>query len=147
MQTINKAFLSKKVLSSQLMAFTAMIALLWLDEILDLPHLLLGSIATPVNWRESLFETLIIAPIGLIIIRNTKILFSRMKYLEGLLRICSSCKKICDEQGNWQQIETYIHERSEASFSHGLCPRCAEKLYPEVFGENNAPTTIPPGMR
>jgi hypothetical protein len=143
MQTINKAFLSKKVLSYQLVAFTAMIALIWLDEILDLPHFLLGSIATPVNWRESLFETLIIAPFGLVIIRNTKILFSRMKYLEGFLRICSSCKKICDEQGNWQQIEMYIHERSGARFSHGICPRCAEKLYPEVFATRNAPTTIP----
>lgn len=140
MQTINKALLSKKVLSSQFVAFTAMIALIWLNEILDLPHLLLGGIATPVNWQESLFETLIIAPIGLVIIRNTKILFRRMKYLEGFLRICSSCKKICDEQGNWQHIESYIHERSDAKFSHGICPRCAEKLYPEVFAEKNDST-------
>lgn len=140
MKAINKAFLSKQVLSYQLMAFTAMIALIWLDEFLDIPHLLLGSMATPVNWRESLFETLIIAPVGLVIIRNTRILFSRMKYLEGFLRICSSCKKICDEQGNWQPMESYIHDRSEARFSHGICPHCAVKLYPEVFTENHAPT-------
>lgn len=143
MQIINKTLLSKKVLSYQLMAFAAMIALIWLDEIHDLPHGLLGGISTPVNWRESLFETMIIAPLGLIIIRNTRILFNRMQYLEGFLHICSSCKKICNEQGNWQQIEEYIHERSEARFSHGICPRCAEKLYPEVFAKSNAPTTIP----
>lgn len=143
MQIINKTLLSKKVLSYQLMAFAAMIALIWLDEIYDLPHGLLGGIPTPVNWRESLFETMIIAPLGLIIIRNTRTLFNRMQYLEGFLHICSSCKKICNEQGNWQQIEEYIHERSEARFSHGICPRCAEKLYPEVFAKSNAPTTIP----
>jgi two-component system, sensor histidine kinase len=54
-----------------------------------------------------------------------------VKTLGGLLPICSSCKKIRDDQGYWSQIESYIRKHSEAEFSHGICPDCIEKLYPE----------------
>jgi hypothetical protein len=53
--------------------------------------------------------------------------------LQGLLPICASCKKIRDEQGQWNQIETYIRSRSEADFSHGICPECARRLYPDHY--------------
>jgi len=52
------------------------------------------------------------------------------KMLSGLLPICSSCRKIRDDEGYWKQIEEYIREHSEAEFSHGICPDCAKKLYP-----------------
>jgi DNA-binding NtrC family response regulator len=52
-----------------------------------------------------------------------------IKTLKGFLPICASCKKIRDDKGYWTQIETYIRARSEAEFSHGLCPECADKLY------------------
>ncbi len=55
--------------------------------------------------------------------------------LSGLLPICASCKKIRDDKGYWNQIESYISEHSEADFSHGLCPDCAIKLYPEFYKE------------
>ncbi len=54
-----------------------------------------------------------------------------VKKLSGLLPICSSCKKIRDDHGYWEQIESYITEHSDAQFSHGLCPDCVKKLYPE----------------
>ena len=56
-----------------------------------------------------------------------------VKTLSGLLPICASCKKIRDDQGYWNQLETYIRERSDAEFSHGICPECARKLYPELY--------------
>ena len=56
---------------------------------------------------------------------------ARVKTLSGLLPICASCKKIRDDKGYWQQVETYIRQRSEADFTHGICPDCAERLYPE----------------
>jgi hypothetical protein len=58
---------------------------------------------------------------------------AHVKKLSGLLPICASCKKIRDDKGYWQQIEAYIRDHSEAEFSHGLCPVCAKKLYPELF--------------
>jgi len=55
------------------------------------------------------------------------------KTLSGLLPICSHCKKIRDDEGEWQVLEEYISHHSEADFSHGLCPECLAKYYPEVY--------------
>jgi PAS domain S-box-containing protein len=56
---------------------------------------------------------------------------AKVRQLSGLLPICASCKKIRDDKGYWNQIEAYIREHSEAEFSHGICPECTKKLYPE----------------
>ncbi len=57
----------------------------------------------------------------------------KVKTLRGLLPICASCKKIRDDQGYWQVVDDYIRQHSLAEFSHGLCPACAQKLYPEYY--------------
>ena len=57
---------------------------------------------------------------------------SEVKTLRGLLPICSGCKSIRDDRGYWNSIETYISEHSEAEFTHGLCPTCARRLYPDI---------------
>jgi hypothetical protein len=57
---------------------------------------------------------------------------SKVKTLSGLLPICSYCKKIRDDKGYWNQIESYIHEHSEAEFSHSICQECAKKYYPDM---------------
>ncbi|MDJ0883606.1 MAG: PAS domain S-box protein [Desulfobacterales bacterium] len=55
-----------------------------------------------------------------------------IKILSGLLPICAACKKIRDDKGYWNQIESYINEHSEAEFSHSICPDCAQNLYPHL---------------
>jgi hypothetical protein len=55
-----------------------------------------------------------------------------VKVLGGFLRICANCKKIRGSDDKWVTIEEYITEYSEAEFSHGICPECAKKLYPEL---------------
>jgi len=55
-----------------------------------------------------------------------------IKTLSGLLPICSSCKNIRDDKGYWTRIESYIEQHSDAEFSHGICPKCAKKLYPDL---------------
>jgi len=62
----------------------------------------------------------------------------KVKTLSGLLPICASCKKIRDNKGNWNHIETYIREHSEADFSHGICPECSRKLYPELQDDSSS---------
>jgi hypothetical protein len=57
----------------------------------------------------------------------------RIHTLQGLLPICMFCKRIKDENDHWHPLESYIAERSEASFSHGLCPECGRKHYPEIY--------------
>ena len=56
---------------------------------------------------------------------------SEIKTLEGILPICASCKKIRDKNGNWNQLEIYIRDRSKADFTHSICPECIKKLYGE----------------
>lgn len=57
---------------------------------------------------------------------------SEVKILKGLLPICCSCKRIRDDKGYWNQLEWYIDEHSEATFSHGYCPECALKIQEEI---------------
>ncbi len=61
----------------------------------------------------------------------TEHLKDEIKTLRGIIPICSSCKNIRDDKGYWQQVEAYVRDRSEAEFSHSICPECFEKLYPE----------------
>lgn len=67
------------------------------------------------------------------LVKELKKALSEVKKLSGLLPICASCKKIRDDQGYWNQIESYLRAHSEAEFSHGICPDCVEKLYPELY--------------
>ena len=65
------------------------------------------------------------------VIEDLKKALSEVKNLSGLLPICSHCKKIRDDKGYWNQLESYIENHSEAQFSHGICRECARKLYPD----------------
>jgi PAS domain S-box-containing protein len=56
---------------------------------------------------------------------------SKVKTLSGLLPICASCKKIRDDHGYWQKLETFVREHSGAEFSHSICPDCMKELYPD----------------
>lgn len=66
------------------------------------------------------------------LIKELQKALSEIKQLSGLLPICSGCKKIRDDKGYWNQIEEYISDHSEAIFSHGLCPECLKRLYPDL---------------
>jgi nitrate/nitrite-specific signal transduction histidine kinase len=63
---------------------------------------------------------------------------SQVKTLSGLLPICASCKKVRDDTGYWEQIEKYIINRSDAVFSHGICPECLKRLYPGIVNDDEA---------
>jgi DNA-binding response OmpR family regulator len=70
---------------------------------------------------------------------------AEVKTLSGIIPICAGCKKIRDDKGFWNQVEAYIQTRSLAKFSHGLCPDCTERLYPELAAEirRNRPVLKP----
>ncbi|NQS98274.1 MAG: PAS domain S-box protein [candidate division Zixibacteria bacterium] len=61
----------------------------------------------------------------------------KIKTLKGFIPICSHCKKIRDDKGFWQNVEVYVRDHSEAEFSHGICPDCMKKLYPEYYREGD----------
>ncbi len=67
--------------------------------------------------------------------RQKRELEKELNTLKGILPICGYCKRIRNDDDTWDSLEKYISSRSEAKFSHGLCPECAKKYYPEYFDE------------
>ena len=57
---------------------------------------------------------------------------SKIRVLRGLIPICASCKSVRDDKGFWHKVEKYIRDHSDAQLTHGLCPDCVRKLYPEL---------------
>ena len=118
----------------QALILLVFLSLTFTNEVLDLPHFVLGDQAT--SWSQRIGEITIelIIFIGVIALETylSRSLFQRIKILEGFLPICANCKKI-RTQNQWEQIETYISENSLAQFSHSLCPDCQKKLYPDLF--------------
>ncbi len=71
------------------------------------------------------------------LIQEMKLALEKVKTLSGMLPICASCKKIRDDKGYWTQIESYIRAHSEVEFSHGICPECMKKLYPDDYDDGS----------
>jgi PAS domain-containing protein len=67
------------------------------------------------------------------LIKELQYALNNVKTLEGLLPICANCKKIRDDKGFWNQVEGYISRNTNATFTHGICPECYEKLYGHVL--------------
>ena len=89
----------------------------------------------PSSWALAIADALI----DVVILGGTAMLVNRLvhqerelRMLKGLLPICSFCKKIRDESGEWRQLETYIADRSAARFSHTFCPECGRRHYQEL---------------
>jgi CheY-like chemotaxis protein len=79
-------------------------------------------------------------------VRELEEALSQLKQLQGLLPICSYCKKIRDDRNYWQQVETYVSARSQVRFSHGICPDCWHKeVRPQLERAGITPPPLPPG--
>lgn len=130
-----KNSLSKKIYIYELMSFLLVITFLWLNELMDLPHYLFSATATPINWQESLFETVIIAILGVFIFYITTHFLNHIKYIEGFYHICSYCKKInIDEQ--WISLDHFLQNHSDIKCSHGLCPECLQTHYGDILNKH-----------
>ena len=119
--------------------YQAAIVLLFLcitlgNEIIDVPHYVFNDAPTLYSQRfgEIIIELFIFFIIIAIQILLFKKLSKRIRILEGFIPICANCKKIRNREDQWEQMEKYITQHSLAQFSHGICPDCAEQLYPKL---------------
>jgi hypothetical protein len=64
--------------------------------------------------------------------RELQTALQKVRVLEGLLPICMHCKRIRDDAGQWKTVEVYLRARTEAIFSHGICPKCFQHHYPDI---------------
>jgi len=129
---MEKEQLIKRIVGIEIIGFLSIIVIIWLDEFFDLPHIMFDASATPANYSESIFESTLILLLALTIIFLTHNILQRLKFFEGLLPICSFCKKIRSKD-RWIPIEQYISSHSKADFTHGLCPKCVEKNYGNIM--------------
>jgi hypothetical protein len=111
---------------------------IWFDELFDFPHHLFGLEKTPVNWAEGVTESVLVVALGVYTTWLTARFLKRIKHLEGFLPVCSFCKRIRVRDDDWVPIDQYVHEHSEAEFSHSLCPACAEEHYGELMRNDDS---------
>ena len=83
--------IKNRIIYFEIIGFSILIVLFWIDEIFDIPHILFGAVTTPVNWIESIIESLVLLIIGIFVIGNTIRNIRKIKYLEGFLQVCAFC--------------------------------------------------------
>ena len=107
------------------------------NEVLDIPHYVFHDAPSSVSQRlgEVTIEAVIFITVLIIQTMGFFNLYRRIRLLEGFLPICANCKKIRNNENQWEQMEKYITQHSLAQFSHGLCPECAKKLYPDLYDD------------
>lgn len=109
--------------------------LILVDVVFDLiPSIQAGASFINLNGEilEFFTELVITLLSGVIALLITSQLLRRLRYLEGLHHICAVCKRVHMDDDSWVQLEAFVHDNSEADFSHGYCPDCAVKFHEEV---------------
>ena len=97
---------------------------------------------TDVLILQTVLRTLLVGFLGFWLARlaeHERRMESRVRQLEGLLSICSHCKKIRNQRGDWESLELYISTRSQAEFTHALCESCFEEHYSDVADDTLEP--------
>lgn len=117
---------ASRVLLYEVLGFTVIITLSWLNELLGLAALLIGGDHQR-NWREAAFETLVILVVAVPTVLLTRRVVARLHYLEGFLRICSWCRRV-ESDGSWVIVEDFFTKQLDTKSTHGICPTCAEKV-------------------
>ncbi len=117
-----------RLVIGQVVVFFFLIAMIWMDEILDIPARLGISPASPVNMAESFLESCFVVLAAAVSMAVTLSLLSRLRRLEGVVPACAYCRKIKTPDG-WLPLEKFLQRFSEAQLSRSLCPDCRREYY------------------
>jgi hypothetical protein len=120
----------------EIVGFLMMIALSLLGEIIDIPHIMFGFEPTPINTTECFYESAFAVGLLSVVLLITRSLLKKIRYLEGMLAVCSCCKRIRVDE-IWIPIEQYISGNTEATFSHSYCPECVSLHFGELVADPN----------
>jgi hypothetical protein len=114
----------RRILLLEAIAFLAIVAIIWLDEVLDLPHLLFRAPPTPLRLGEGFLESILTLAVGIGVVLVTGRAFRRIEYLESLIVMCAWCRRV-REGGDWVTVELFLERQHHAQTSHGICDTCA----------------------
>lgn len=119
---------ARLILLFEILGFSAIIILSWMDELFNLPDIIFGMDNAGIHyWHEAILETVIIVAVAVPVIAMTAVIARRLFYLEKFMRVCAWCRKI-EVEGKWMSIEEFFAKGFDAQTSHGICPACAEKI-------------------
>jgi hypothetical protein len=118
----------------QIVGFLAVAALIWMDELLDLPHVFFGAPASPHRIEEALLESGVILLLGAAVAAWTIRAARRVAYLESFVVLCAWCRRVRHDD-TWMTLEAFLAQH-RAQTSHGLCPDCERRLEAEEQGQN-----------
>jgi hypothetical protein len=116
-----------RILVYESLGFLLVIAMSWLDELLNLPGLLFGGSGNEADWREGAMESAVAIVVWVVVVYLTRRLLLRLRYMEGFLRMCASCRRV-DHEGQWVPVEVFFDRKLDVRTTHGLCPECARKI-------------------
>ena len=128
----------RRVLMLELLGFATLVLLTWLNLDIVLPEALAHFPFVQSDILISLIQTALICLLAAFVCITQIRSMRRLNFLEGLLPVCSFCKKIRKE-GKWIPIEEYVRNHSEADFSHGFCPECGTKHYGDLYRRSQDP--------
>lgn len=127
----------RRVLALEAAAFGLIVAVTWLDELLDLPHRLFGAPASPSRTAEALLESTLTLLLGLAVVLISRRAFARIAYLESLVVMCAWCGRVRDADQEWQPVEVFLEREHLAATSHGICDDCVQRLEAQPHAVRN----------
>jgi len=114
------------ILAVELIGFSLVLLFLWLDELLDLPHVLFGSPATPINWTECLFESVMLIFLGVYVVTASYFVLGSVRTAGGEPLVCPVCNRM-KINDNWYSYHEYVDRCCGEEGQHSLCPQCCPK--------------------
>lgn len=114
-----------KILSYQSLGFLAVIALSWLDDLLNLPSLIFSGNYYLVDFRDVILKILFVFAVWFLVNRATRRLLEHVKYLEGFMRVCAWCRRI-HYQDRWMPFEEFLQQGFDTPTTHGICGECLD---------------------
>jgi hypothetical protein len=115
------------MLALEAAGFLVIVAIIWMDEILDLPHVLFGAPSSPVRWVEGFLESFLTIAVGAAVVAITYSAFRRIEYLESLIVMCAWCRRV-RSGGEWLSVEDFLEREHQSRTTHGICQGCAQKI-------------------
>jgi hypothetical protein len=113
----------KVILVIELVGFALLLAVLWLDEYLDVPFRYFGALKTPLRPQEFWFEAITTLLVASAVIAATLWVFRRLRILKSYLQVCAWCRKV-NLDDDWISFEQYLQRELDVKSSHGICPTC-----------------------
>ncbi len=131
----------KFILALELIGFAAILAVIWLDEYLDVPFRYFGALKTPPRPSEYWFETICVLVLATAVVSATLWVFRRLRFLEHFIRVCAWCRKV-EVDGEWVSFEQYMRRQHDVKSTHGICPECRAGASKRGPSEETTPAEV-----